>query len=87
MDVPAMRAIQRELERAASDIQSQLTILRRNNQALDHNNWVANSANQYHAEFSQLTARLSKIAQNLNAVSAGLAAEIAHWESMDKTFG
>lgn len=87
MDVSAMRAIQRELEKAASQIESQLVLLRRNNQALHQNTWIANSANQYHAQFSELTARLSNIAKGLRATSSELSAEIARWESMDKTFG
>lgn len=87
MDVSAMRAIQRELEKAAREIERQLVLLRRDNQILHQNTWIANSANQYHAQFSDLTARLNNIAKDLQATSSEISAEIAHWESMDKKFG
>jgi uncharacterized protein YukE len=87
MDVSAMRAIQRELEKAAREIERQLVLLRRDNQILHQNTWIANSANQYHAQFSDLTARLNNIAKDLQATSSEISAEIAHWENMDKKFG
>lgn len=87
MDVSTMRAIQRELEKVASQIERQLVLLRRDSQTLHQNTWIANSANQYHAQFSDRTARLSNIAKGLQAISAEISAEIARWESMDKSFG
>lgn len=86
MDVSAVRAVQRGLEEAAGQIERQLTILRRNNQGL-YDDWVANSANEYHIQFSELEARLTRIARGLEEISSELSSEIAIWESTDRTFG
>lgn len=86
MDVSAVRAVQRGLEEAASQIERQLTILRRNNQGL-YDDWVANSANEYHTQFSDFEARLTSIARGLEEISSELSSEIAIWESTDRTFG
>lgn len=86
MDVSAVRAVQRGLEEAAGQIEHQLAILRRNNQGL-FDDWVANSASEYHTQFSELEARLTRIAQGLEEISSELSSEIAIWESTDRTFG
>jgi len=86
MEVSGVRAVQRGLEVAASRIEQQLAILRRNNQGL-YDAWIANSANEYQAQFSELEAQFTRIARGLEEISSELSTEIAIWESVDKTFG
>jgi uncharacterized protein YukE len=86
MDVSGVRAVQRGLEVAASRIEQQIAVLRRNNQGL-YDDWIANSANEYHAQFSELEAQLIQIARGLEEISSELSTEIAIWESVDRTFG
>lgn len=86
MDVSAVRAVQRGLEVAASRIEQRLAALRRNNQGL-YDAWVANSAIEYHDQFSELEARLTRVARGLEEISSELSTEIAIWQSTDKTFG